>query len=154
MKKLEKIAGILTVVAIVLKFASMPGAGMLISTSLGALACVYLIFGFAIFNNLEDTDIHNKEAYKDISKTRFIGSVLAGWGLSIVCIGALFELMHWPGKSIILPAGLIVTLAVAVFSSIYRSQSDFFKTIFPRVAIVGGAGLILYIKSNFLNLPY
>ena len=153
MKKLEKIAGILTVVAIVLKFASMPGAGMLISTSLGALACIYAFFGFAFFNEIRDEDIHNKEVYREISKTRMWITMLTGWGLSAICIGTLFLLMHWPRSETILPAGLIVTFAVSVFS-FFRSQSDFFKTIFPRVAIVGGAGLILYIKSNFLNLPY
>ena len=135
MKKLEKIAGIMFAVAIILKIASLPGAGILISTSLGALACFYLFFGFAIFNNIEDADILNKEAYKGILKQRIAASIIAGWGFSAICIGALFELMRWPGGVIILPVGLVVVSIITFIAFIYRTKSDFFKTFLYRFAL-------------------
>ena len=147
MKKLEIKVAILFAVAIILKIASLPGAGIMTSISLGALACVYLLFGIAIFNNIPDASCFSLEAYKSISKQRIAFSILAGWGFSAICIGALFILMHWPGAEITMYVGLAVTLTTAIGAFIYRKKSDFFKTIMHRF----GLGILLGLACLILG---
>ena len=42
---------------------------------------------------------------------------LYGWGASVVIIGALFKIMHWPGAGIVLTAGMVTEALIFFFSA-------------------------------------
>lgn len=162
MKKLEKILGILIILALILKLVLIPGANILTVISLSILACIYYPLGFAFFNGIRLREVFKKDSYKGISAMRIIGTIGLGMGLAVICIGILFKLQHWPGGDTNLIAGLATTLIILIIALIkyLKSKSDYYKPIFTRIAIVGGFGLILTIipdltitKIQFRNHP-
>jgi gliding motility-associated protein GldL len=42
---------------------------------------------------------------------------LYGLGASVVIVGALFKIMHWPGAGIMLTAGLLTEAVIFFFSA-------------------------------------
>src|SRR6056297_1614962 len=48
---------------------------------------------------------------------------LYGWGASLVILGALFKLMHWPAAGAMLTAGML-TEAVIFFFSAFEPQHE------------------------------
>lgn len=57
-----------------------------------------------------------------------------GWGASAVIIGALFKIMHFPGATYVLSAGMIVE-AIIFFLSAFEPQLDHYKwtNLFPEL---------------------
>ena len=150
MNRFERLFGILFVVALVFKFFHWPGGGILATVSLTSLACLYYLFGFAIFNNIELNDIFNRKSYEGISALRIIGSIGVGWGLSTICMGILFKIQHWPGANIMLLSGFITIIVVFIIALVkfFLSKSDFYKTVLLRIAIIGGFGLIFFFTTD------
>ena len=162
MVKFEKILGLIVIVALTLKFFLIPGGGILLTFSLMSLACIFYLFGFAFFNQIELSRIFQKNSYQGISGLRIWGAIGTGIGLSQICIGILFTLQHWPGANITLITGLIVTLIVFVIALIrfFKSKNNYYKFIFKRIVIIGGFGLLLIllpeltiVKIQFRNHP-
>jgi len=79
-----------------------------------------------------------------------LGSIGTGWGLSTICYGILYKLMHRTEADIILSTGLIYTFVIAIIASVkyFRSKRDFYKKILLRIIIIGGLGLFLCFTSN------
>ena len=150
MKRFEIIFGILSVVAIIMKLALVSGSGILMTLILTLLACFYFYLGFAFFNNIRLKKIFSKSSYYGISALRIIGSIGVGWGLSIMCCGILFKMMHWPGGILFLHIGLIqiFVIAIIVLVKFSLSKSDFYKTILLRFAIIGGLGLLFFFTTD------
>jgi len=142
MKRFEIILGIVFLIAVILKIAHLPGAGILLTISLTSLACFY--FFFAIFKNVSQENTFSKKSHKGIPILRIIGSFGAWWGISVFCIGILFKLMHFPGEKMILLVGIITIFVVAIIALVkfLQSKSDLYKTILLRIAIIGGLGLL------------
>ncbi|HRZ42067.1 MAG TPA: hypothetical protein P5228_05120 [Bacteroidales bacterium] len=162
MKKLEKILGLVIIIALLLKLVLIPGGSILTVISLTILACIYYPLGFAFFNGIRLRAIFKKDSYKGVSALRIIGAIGLGMGLAAICIGILFKLQHWPGGDTNLIAGLVTTLIILIIALIkyLKSKSDYYKLIFSRIAIIGGFGLILAIlpestitKIQFRNHP-
>jgi hypothetical protein len=144
MKKFEKVLGIIVVIALVLKLASIPGASVLLTFSLSILSCFYYLFSFAFFNNIKLKNIFNRKSYEGIL-VQVLGSIGIGVVLAHICIGILFHVHHWQGATMLLYAGLITAFIVAVvFLITYpRSKSNFTKAVILRTAIIGGLGLLI-----------
>lgn len=67
----------------------------------------------------------------NISITNFI----YGAGASVVIIGALFKIQHWPYGSLILTIGMVVEAGVFLYSAFERSQTDLdWSLVYPELA--------------------
>ena len=162
MRKLEKILGLVIIIAFVMKLALIPGGSILTVISLTILACIYYPLGFAFFNGIRLRQIFKKDSYKGITVLRIIEAIGVGIGLSVICIGILFKLQLWPGANTNLLTGLITTLIILIIALIryLKSKSDYYTLIFKRIAIIGGVGLIFTFlpdltitKIQFRNHP-
>ena len=162
MKTLEKILGLVGIIALILKLGLLPGSSLLIVVSLTVLGCIYFLFGFALFNGIRLRAILKTDSYKGLSLARVIGSIGLGMGLAAICIGMLFKLQHWPGGDSNIAAGLGVTLIILIIASIkfIQSRSDYYKYIYPRILIIGSLGLffallpeLTIIKIQYRNHP-
>ncbi|HEY9184506.1 MAG TPA: gliding motility protein GldL [Salegentibacter sp.] len=68
-----------------------------------------------------------------------ITNMVYGLGASIVILGALFKLMHWPGGNPMLIAGLIVEALVFAYSAFEPVDDDLdWSLVYPELA--GGTG--------------
>jgi gliding motility-associated protein GldL len=68
-------------------------------------------------------------------KFKIIMSYIYGWGASIVIIGALFKIMHWPGANAMLIAGLgteALIFFVSVFEPIHAEYD--WSLVYPELA--------------------
>ena len=150
MKRFEIVFGILILIALFFKIAHWHGGGILATISLTSLACFYYLFSFAFFNKIRLTNIFKGSSYKGISTQQIIVSIVAGFGLSTVCIGILFKMMHWHGAAIMLLSGLITIFVVAIISLIkfFRSKNDCDKQILLRIAIIGVIGLFSFFSTD------
>ena len=162
MNRLEKILGLIVLIALILKLTLILGGGILIVLSLSILAIIYYPFGFALFNQIGFKQIFKKDSYKALSALRIIGAIGVGTALSIICVGLLFKLQHWPGSKINLLAGLITSLIILIIALIkyFKTKGDFYSRIIKRLIIIGGFGLIMLlisdltiIKIQFRNHP-
>ncbi len=150
MKKFEKIFGIITIIALVMKLFLIPGAGILLTLSLSVLSCFYFLFGFAFFNGIKLKQIFQSSSYKGISALRIIGSIGLGIGLSEICMGILFKIQHWPGAHLQLHCGLLIILIILIVAlfQYFKSENKFYPFIFKRIAIIGGFGFIMFLLTD------
>jgi hypothetical protein len=162
MKKLEKILGVAFLIALILKLTLLPGGGILATFSLLILANLYFLFGFALFNQIALKDIFKGASYNGIPALRIIGAIGTGSALSVLCVGILFRLQHWPGASINIITGVIVSLIILIIVLIkyFKAKEQFYFRILKRLIILGGLGFILLnlsdstiIKFQFRNHP-
>ena len=68
-------------------------------------------------------------------KFKIIMSYIYGWGASVVIIGALFKIMHWPGANAMLIAGLgteALIFFVSVFEPIHAEYD--WSLVYPELA--------------------
>ena len=144
MNKLEKIFGIVGIVAIILKFINIPGSGLILTLALLFFA-IYYYFGFAIFNNIRFRRIFKVSAYKYTNAKRIFGAIALGIAFSAIIVGILFKLQLWMGGTIQLVAGLILLALIFIiaFVSFTRSRDEFYIPLFKRMAVIGGLGLFL-----------
>lgn len=149
MFKLEKILGVLAVIGIILQLAFIPGAGIVMVLSVTTLALLYYFLGFALFNRIGFKEIFKQESYNGISTQRIIGSIGAGWAISLICLGILFKLQHFPGSKILLIVGLIATLLVlAIALTEYKkTKEEFYIGLFGRIAVISTIGLLTIVIS-------
>jgi hypothetical protein len=150
MKKLERLLGIIFLVAIFLKFNLIVGGNILSYASLLLLTLIYYPLGFAFFNEIPLKSVFKKSSYKGITAWKIIGTIVLGMGFSAICIGTLFKLLNWPQANLNIIAGLVTIFIVLVISLIRfaKSKNDFYKGIFNRIAIIGGFGLIMAITPE------
>lgn len=61
---------------------------------------------------------------------------LYGWGASVVIIGALFKIMHWPGAGVVLTAGMVTEALIFFFSAFEPPLPHYnWSLVFPELAI-------------------
>lgn len=66
-------------------------------------------------------------------------SRLYGWGASIVILGALFKLNHWPGAEIMLAVGLGTESIIFFFSAFEKVKEDYdWSLVYPELAYMSG----------------
>jgi gliding motility-associated protein GldL len=64
---------------------------------------------------------------------------LYGWGASVVIIGALFKIQHWPGAGIMLTAGLGTEAIIFFFSAFEKPHEDpDWSLVYPELAGLPG----------------
>ena len=76
---------------------------------------------------------------------------LYGWGASIVLVGALFKLTHWPGANLMLTIGLLVEAGIFFFSAFEPLHEELDWTlVYPQLAGLDGT---IDIPSEKETLP-
>ena len=69
------------------------------------------------------------------TKYRKFIQYLYGWGASIVLLGALFKLQHWPGAGLMLTLGMSVEAVIFFFSAFEPLPTEYDWTIvYPELA--------------------
>ena len=162
MIKLEKILGVTVLIALIFKFALIPGGSFLLVLSLFILSCLYYPMGFALLNQIAFTKILKKDSYKGLTAFKIIGSIGAGMAFSVVCLGILFKVQHWAGANTYLITGLVSILIVLAIALVkyYKAKQEFYIGILKRIAIIGALGLVFsfiseltIVKIQFRNHP-
>jgi hypothetical protein len=148
MKIVEKVLIILAIVGYVLKLLLIPGGSMLFYYCLIILWWLYFLLVFAFFNGIRLTALFKKDSYKDIPMLHILGSVFAGFALSVGVLGILFKLMTWPGAGINLFVGIIVCLTIIIIIAIRRK--DKYKVYYNGLLIRLVAVTILCVALYFL----
>lgn len=154
MEKIEiKLWGLFIIAFILFLFRIKGGSFLLIILS-GSLSIIYSHFGFIVFNSIKMKDIFLKETYKSISKRKIIGSVLTGISLSILVIGILFKLFHWPGSHLNIMVGLIgsvIALIVSIIKNL-KTKNLIYKKVIKRISFIGGfACLLLMLNQDAID---
>jgi len=145
MKTFEIVAGILFVIA--LNIASFSGGTFWATISLTSLAFLYCPLGLVYFNKIEPNKFFSRKSYADISKWQILGTIAAGWALSVTCIGILFKIKDWPGAMNVLLTGLISLLVVAIviIVNLFIAKKNIYESLLMRIVFFGGIGLFLII---------
>ena len=89
----------------------------------------------------------------DITKYDQFYFKLVGWGSSIMCIGILFKISHYPMAGMMMDMGLI-TLGVVILTMVYlRTQKStsllFIKTIPHRLIVFAMLTVLMYLVENY-----
>lgn len=65
---------------------------------------------------------------------RTVTNMVYGFGASLVILGALFKIQHWPGGSEILTLGMVVEALVFGYSALERQQADLdWSLVYPQL---------------------
>ena len=145
MKKAEIILIVLMVLGIIMKFLHYPFSSLIFLLAASSLATVYFYFGFALFNGVRMRNMFKKVSYQEIGVKKILFAVGAGLALSVLLIGILFKLQHWPAADMQLMLGfysslLLLTIALVFF---LRSKANLFKGIMLRCLLFCSIGAVL-----------
>src|ERR1051326_3893729 len=139
---LEKILVVLTVIGMIMKFTIAGGAGIFIVIPLTLLAILNFPFGYFL----------NKS--KNSSANVSWLSLLAGMAFATALIGILFKLQYWPGSSINLLLGLLLSsfiLAICISKEKKLPAGDEKKKYFS--SLIQRSSIILLISALLFCIP-
>ena len=69
-------------------------------------------------------------------KYKLFVKYLSGFGASVVIVGALFKIMHWPGCDIMLILGLLTEAGIFAFIALEPMHEDpDWTRVFPELAV-------------------
>lgn len=85
--------------------------------------------------------------YDSYQGKRIVGGVYS-IGASVVIVGALFKIMHWPGASIVLVSGMITEAFLFVIGALDKPHPEFnWSNVFPQLLEFGTDPAILEKKA-------
>lgn len=151
MQKLEKFLIVFSVIGVIINLFSDGGGEVLILIGMTLLGALYLIFGFALFNNIDFRDIFKKSSYLEINMRRIILSAVFGIAFFGLVFGILFRLLGFEGAFELLALSLILT-AVLFFLLLVRfyykriTISTYFKNIMYRLVPYSVIGLVIVVE--------
>jgi gliding motility-associated protein GldL len=77
---------------------------------------------------------------------------LYGWGASVVIIGALFKIMHWPGAAIMLTCGLMTEAVIFFFSAFEPIHREIdWSLVYPELSGLDDEGEMDVYKENIVT---
>jgi len=77
--------------------------------------------------------------FTESHKWKVFMKYLYGWGASVVLVGALFKLTHWPGANAMLTIGLLVEAGIFFFSAFEPLHEELDWTlVYPQLAGLDG----------------
>ena len=75
-------------------------------------------------------------SFFESKKFKNVMKYIYGWGASIVIVGALFKILHWPGANIMLIVGLLTEAAIFFVSAFEPVHEDLDWTlVYPELAL-------------------
>ena len=86
--------------------------------------------------------------YESYKGKRIVG-VIYSVGASVVIVGALFKIMHWPGASTVLIAGMLTEAFLFVIGALDKPHPEFnWSNVFPQLLEYGTNPEILEEKAK------
>ncbi len=145
MKITEIILSSLIFLGVIFKFALFPGGGILLTVGFSFLSLLYFFVGFALFSGIGFRGMLKSSSYSELSALKVLGFVGAGWSLSMLCLGILFKIQHWPGSEVQLVSGLITALVSSVVAlfKFMKGKQKVYRKMLVRFLILGSIGLII-----------
>lgn len=134
-------------VGVTFRLLHLQGSGLFIGVSMLLLSVIYLVFGFAILNNISLKGLFKKSSYVSFSILRIVFTILYGIVLSALVIGILFKIQHFPGGDLSfwfsIPL-LVIGLFVATFRYVLESYRP--KSYYPLLirSLFWGAPAVAY----------
>ncbi len=124
-----------------IQIASKNSIGVIVNLVFTLAAFIYFFSAFAYL------------AIPDATKFDQFYIKLVGWGSSVMCIGILFKISHYPNAGLMLKIGMI-TLGVVIVTMLYlRSQKStsvlFIKTIPHRLIVFAMIMGLTYLVENY-----
>ena len=158
MRLLEKVLAVGILIALILKFNMFLRGDIFLLWSILLVTILYYPLGFLFLNQVRLRDVFKKAAYKDTNMFKIVIAFLAGLGLSIICVGSLFKLLHFRGANEMLIVGLCTILAIAVVILVFIMRKDkvYSKYILVRAWMIGGIGvvLLLFAELDLVKIQY
>ena len=69
-------------------------------------------------------------------KYKLVTKYLSGFGASVVIVGALFKIMHWPGCDLMLIIGLLTEAAIFAFIALEPMHDELdWARVFPELGV-------------------
>ncbi|MGB0851086.1 MAG: GldL-related protein [Bacteroidia bacterium] len=128
------------VLACFAKYMRWPGADIILIMSMGLLALIYFPLGAYFLS------------YKKMKNSIVALSVISGLAISILVLGVLFKIQHYPGAHLMILVGLAIgigSLGTTYFLSRKETQNliEYFKYLKQRliVFISIGCGLMIFL---------
>jgi hypothetical protein len=120
------------VVGAMFKIMHWPGANIIILLTLSALALVYFPFGFYFLGNPE------------VKKP----AILSGFVMSLIPVGILFKVMHWPGAGVLLvsaaaAAPVLVLMLVWMRKKASPNTVQWYNSMLLRTVVVNALLFIM-----------
>ena len=131
-----------------------PQSDLIITLSILILAILYFVFGYSLINGIGMTKAFKKDQLSSLSGLKKTGGVLTGFLFSFLLIGILFKFQRWPGGSYNLMVGLIglIPVLIIVVAKLTKTQSDYYKQLLTKIALIGTVSLILFFTSEITLL--
>lgn len=70
--------------------------------------------------------MHSIALFFETKKGKYIKNFLMGVGASLVLLGALFKLQHWPGAGVMLSIGMFTEVFLFAFIGILPPHKDYY----------------------------
>lgn len=153
MKLAEKIFAVAALAGLVLMFMIVSSGLTLFLVSLLTLSGIYFAFGFLLFNNIRLRDVTKKETFANLTVIRIVFGAITGIAMSIICVGALFKLLNFPGAGEMLMIGVAITLLTSIAAIILKSKVSA-GAILTRTIIFGAVGIILVFTSTLSIIKF
>lgn len=165
MKKLTYLSGLTSVLLIItgafFRWMHWPGAPIMYTLSILIAVIAFLPLYFIT-------------SYREqVEKKSPVNYIFGYITLSMMLIGILFKIMHWPGAAILLTLGIVLITLVLLpfyFVSNYRKQEENKNPLFPIVGYITlalilagalfkilhwpGAGIVVYVSIGFVFLGF
>jgi hypothetical protein len=143
---IELVLVIVFALGFILNLLNISGGALLLVLSGAVLSMVYFYISVILFNGIPFRRVMKKDAYAGISKLRLIGSAASGVALSVLVIGFLFVMMHWPGGKLMLLLGIILCIALMCIAlyKYFTKRGDFYPALIRRLTVWIAAGILLY----------
>ncbi|WP_321280723.1 hypothetical protein [Marinifilum fragile] len=143
MKKIELIAIIATIVALLFKQFELPYSGIILTISLNLLAIYYFLY-YLSSNDPIAYRIRKVFIKEEVSNS--ITVKICGMGLPIILISILFKLMFYPYATTLFYIGLLACFLCCLLSFIeyHKTKDLFLRQMMTRILIIGGIGLFLF----------
>jgi gliding motility-associated protein GldL len=72
----------------------------------------------------------------ETDRGKYIKNLIIGLGASVVLMGALFKIMHWPGASLMLTAGMITEAVIFAMLGLLPPHSDYYwEKFYPGITV-------------------
>lgn len=140
MRLAEKIVLGIVLTGMLFRLMHWPFAGLLLILSLSTLATFYFPLAVLWFGrpSMRDQVIWF--------------SIVAGFGLSIMLVGLLFKLQHWPLANAYVVMGTVFCAALALLSvTLGRKKPEhaaYFRGVLWRASILGGIGALMLVGRS------
>lgn len=141
MKRIEKILGLIFILAIILRIAQIPFSEMLLIISATSIGVMYFAFSFYFFKS------------KKIKEQNVVFSILSGVIFSLSIAGVVFKMQSWPLADTIIKLSVIgiilVFILAIVFNARHKSLKKYNQFIVLRSTILGTLVLIVLLMPKF-----